>query len=932
MRPFRWNLAPGRSVFYTEEVVRLALLFVGLAALPGAARADAPTVAQLRQRLAQLSTHHETAVTDRTITGIAYNVDVAERIAERFPAQEEPWRHRADTLLAAAEAGRDPYVALGGKIVNRAYVSPISRRRQGYAVYLPPNYDPQRAYPLMIVLHGGSSNGNLFLGVVLGNNMNWLEYDQHLWDDYVPQWTPDWIVVAPDGYGQVIWRWMGEQDVLDTLADVEANYHVDPDRVVLSGLSNGGMGAHMIGMRHAWRFSAVVAIAGAPSWLQYAGGRPTPSERAVMRSISAMDLLENSWDVDYRYFHGALDTGPMRPVFIEELDTRVAQLHAPAHGTWFADKGHDLLYYVHRHGIIYRDLEPVRRNRSPSEVRLVTGDYRAARQHWVTVTRIADYPQLARVRAVVAGDALTVETSNVGAFTVDLRDAPLTGETARIVIDGTEVYAGAREPLGHVLHLVKRTDGWQTGVPEHEDGLAKVPGLAGPIEDAYFGRMVHVVGTQNAEHTAVLREAAQKAARGWPLWLWSVEQDVIDDTAVTDELMRDATVVLYGSPGDNAVLERIAARLPIHADATGVVVGDRRYDGESVGARFIYPNPLSPEHYVIVNTGVNPAAVTAGNNLPDFVPDFVVYDNTVTRERQRLIIGRPAAREEGFFDAHWTLPRTRHALMEGGDDGPLGGGDLHTEPPLDTSFVALWPVLPVRGVISPPPAPSSFIADERDPAGAPARAIAANVQTFRNFRGDIAGSRWTDDAAAAWQVRDADTCLAALHEAGIPVHPHTDRLHTPVPAPVELDGPVGGIEFLRAEEPLILSCELAARLPEIVAVLARHGVTRVDVSSSYRNHPRESFHTFGLALDLAAFHMADGRTLRVTTDAEGTPGAETCSAPPPLAPRARELQQIACELAATHAFATVLTPNYNTGHRSHFHLDARPDDARLFVR
>src|SRR6185295_14355923 len=151
-------------------------------ALP--ARADAPSVAELRRRLTALEAHHAEPVNDRVIAGIAYHVDVAERIVQRFPTQSEAWRAHADRLLAQAEAGHDPYLALGGKIVNRAYVSPISRRRQGYAVYLPPHYDPQRSYPLMIVLHGGSSNGNLFLGVVLGNNLNWLEYDQHLWDDF----------------------------------------------------------------------------------------------------------------------------------------------------------------------------------------------------------------------------------------------------------------------------------------------------------------------------------------------------------------------------------------------------------------------------------------------------------------------------------------------------------------------------------------------------------------------------------------------------------------------------------------------------------------------------------------------------------------------------------------------------------------------------
>jgi hypothetical protein len=44
------------------------------------------------------------------------------------------------------------------------------------------------------------------------------------------------------------------------------------------------------------------------------------------------------------------------------------------------------------------------------------------------------------------------------------------------------------------------------------------------------------------------------------------------------------------------------------------------------------------------------------------------------------------------------------------------------------------------------------------------------------------------------------------------------------------------------------------------------------------------------------------------------------------------LQRIACDLAQSRHVSTVLTPNYNAGHRDHFHVDVRPDDPRVFVR
>ena len=82
---------------------------------------------------------------------------------------------------------------------------------------------------------------------VPANNMSWEHYSEFLWDEFTPRWSPNVIVVAPDGFGQVLWRWMGEADVLGVIDDVSRHYNVDADRVILAGLSNGGLGAYAIG-------------------------------------------------------------------------------------------------------------------------------------------------------------------------------------------------------------------------------------------------------------------------------------------------------------------------------------------------------------------------------------------------------------------------------------------------------------------------------------------------------------------------------------------------------------------------------------------------------------------------------------------------------------------------------------------------------------
>jgi enterochelin esterase-like enzyme len=926
----------------------LAVLAGARAQGPAPAAVTGPSVDQLRADLEQLRASGAAAhVPEGALLTVAYTIDVAERIAGKFSVQSQEWRARAARYLALAKKGEDPALAQRGKLIMRGYRSPVSELLQGYGIYVPADYDPQKKYPLLIMLHGGSANGNLFLGVVLGNNMNWKEYNIHLWDEYEPRWAPEWIVVAPDGFGQIMWRWMGERDVLDVVADVQKHYNVDADRIVLGGLSNGGVGAYNIGMRHASRFAAVQAIAGAPSWLQYSGKEIPAAQQEAMVPMSGMQLAENAINTDFRYYHGRLDGGPMKPRFVDEFGALIRKLGVPFKETWFDDAGHDLLYLVHRHGKVYDELAPLRRKAHAAEVRVVTGDYRAARQHWVEVTRIEHFPELARVRALADGDHIRLETQNTLEVALDLREAPLTGTQLTINVDGKDVCSRARSAFGDSVHLYRDAAGWHDGVLPADPRPTKKPGSSGPITDAYFDGMVHVYGTADPSVTEALKKSATRGAQGWPVWLWRVEQPVIADTEVTDALMHSKHLVLYGTPGSNRVLEKIAAQLPVRIDAASVTLGARTFDGKGVGVKMIYPNPLAPERYVMVQAAPTVQGVDGGHNLPDFLPDYVVYDARTTASRPRLAFDRGhTPRAMGYFDRNWQLPEK----LEAGDDAPVASV-AHVQPQATppaavepaatpattTTTTAHGAEAPRPAKLNPappaPPPPAEFAAAASTQAGQAARQIAQRIAKFTNYRSKIHGASWNVDPGSVWSVRDNDQCLAELREKNIPFREVSPTLTTPVATPVEVTGPVDGVLFrmMHADRTLMMSCELAVRLPDIARVVKAHGVKEVAVISTYRDKPFSSFHTFGLGLDIDRL-ITDKGSVSVLADFKRTPDFETCSAPPPDSPRARLLLEVACELAATRHFSSVLTPNYNEGHRNHFHIDVRPDDPRTFVR
>jgi hypothetical protein len=264
---------------------------------------------------------------------------------------------------------------------------------------------------------------------------------------------------------------------------------------------------------------------------------------------------------------------------------------------------------------------------------------------------------------------------------------------------------------------------------------------------------------------------------------------------------------------------------------------------------------------------------------------------------------------------------------------PDPAAPLAPEPVLDPKRIV--PRASALGLSAAPPVPKSrtrFDFPPDDPAGQAARSIAQRVAAFPNFRAQVPGAVWRVDARARFLLRSTEACLEELARSGIRAHALARELVTPVATPVVIDAPIEGVAFvsLHADREIELSCELALRLKPLARILKAHGVLAIGVNSSYRDRPKVSFHTFGLALDMMAFRTKD-QTLVVADHFEVSADTHTCDATPSTE-QGKALLAIVCAIAESHWFSTVLTPNYNEGHRDHVHIDARPDDPRVFLR
>jgi predicted peptidase len=122
-----------------------------------------------------------------------------------------------------------------------------------YAVWLPPGYGRSRAWPCIVFLHGSGECGTD------GLKQTWQGLGPEL-QAHPERWP--FVVVLPQKPRENE-EWEEYEDlVFGALEAVQKECRLDPDRVALTGISQGGHGAWMIGARHPGLWSCLVPVCG----------------------------------------------------------------------------------------------------------------------------------------------------------------------------------------------------------------------------------------------------------------------------------------------------------------------------------------------------------------------------------------------------------------------------------------------------------------------------------------------------------------------------------------------------------------------------------------------------------------------------------------------------------------------------------------------
>ena len=196
-----------------------------------------------------------------------------------------------------------------------------------------------------------------------------------------------------------------------------------------------------------------------------------------------------------------------------------------------------------------------------------------------------------------------------------------------------------------------------TNLPEK----ANVPGLQGPIDDAFTTPFLCVRGTGTAWNPGAQSWATanlKQFASDWGRYFRG-DLPIKDDTAVTPEDVRRYNLILFGDPGDNLWIRRVLPRLPLRWTRDEFTIGAARFTAADHLPLLIQPNPLSQGRYVVLNSGHTFHAKELSTLNYLLYPRLGDWAVVKVAGKGVESPSEPTAEEvvlAGFFDEHWRVP------------------------------------------------------------------------------------------------------------------------------------------------------------------------------------------------------------------------------------------------------------------------------------
>jgi pimeloyl-ACP methyl ester carboxylesterase len=567
-------------------------------------------------------------------------------------------------LARAASLGRGetPWMQQKGRRVHGFY-SALDGSVQLYGLRIPENYDPAKPARLYVWLHGRDQK-NSELNFIHrfqrpAKNHSNPEEDGQLQLDVYGRWNG------------MAYHIVGEADLMEALADVKRRYQIDENRIVLRGFSMGGCGAWHIAMHYPSLWAA--AEIGAGTWPRRAmmDGFPDYQARPLRIWENILDWSLNFFNLPLAAHGGEKESGtssipgpPPGTLSRGQLESSIRvreqleregfplegdsyEMRALGTDAFFfvsKDTGHSTSPEVRLQLDAFLKRYTARGRVSPDHLRFLTYTTRFNRSHWATLDELATLYERAEIEAIRTEGRKKIEVRTKNILRLSLRETETTDE---VTLDGQRLTVKPAPTLS----FARSAQGWEmaTSAPT---SLRKIHALQGPIEDAFLDPFLLVRPTGTPWNRAAHEQSLRMLARFDKLYAKHLRAHprIKDDRDVTPQDLERFHVVVFGDPGSNRLLARLLNRLPLRWTREQVGFGNElRATGEALPA-LIYPNPLNPRKYVVVNSGLTSEEreIRGEYQLPR-LGDYALLKIADGADFPDVLLG-------GLFNQSWQLP------------------------------------------------------------------------------------------------------------------------------------------------------------------------------------------------------------------------------------------------------------------------------------
>lgn len=485
------------------------------------------------------------------------------------------------------------------------------------------------------------------------------------------QYTPmDSIVLHPYGRYSNAFKFAGEIDVLESLTYLQSRLPVDESRISVRGFSMGGAGCWQMASHYADRWFAANPGAGfseTPEFLRtfqgedVAGTAPEYQQR-LWRLYDTPFWTTNLRQCPTIAYSGEIDRQK------QAADLMAAALRKERMNLTHVI-GPDTAHKIHADSKLeiesrMRELASRVSNQTPRRLSFATVSLRYHTMHWIDVRGLAQHWEPASVNASITDNFEIIGTTK-NVTRLNLRfgpgqwPGPMYGST-KLTIDGTTLFTRAIRSDGSLeIDLVRipdassEGDAWRLDEAGDDEGLRKRPLLQGPIDDAFMDSFVFVLPSGKSKDAAAQRWYEAESEHAMKHWRIHFRGDVrsVMDTDLTDEIIASSNLILFGDADSNQVITRIAGDLPIRISEKEIAIGPDAHPRLGRVPVLIYPNPLNPQRYAVLNSGFTFREYDYLNNARQTpkLPDWAVVDVRSGATNQAPGVVESA----GFFDESW---------------------------------------------------------------------------------------------------------------------------------------------------------------------------------------------------------------------------------------------------------------------------------------